>query len=343
MTPSPQPPAAFRHHVDLCTQHRIEGWTTAPSLILAINDGPVARIIPDMPRPDLIAAGIGPGQGFAYVLPRPLWTDDEISLHAEDGTGTRTRLDPASAQRVADLTRHADPQHRIGLEIGPLDRPVVPKIRFRVYTLDQAPRQTLQSRYGGFGVHLPSLNEPDFVSGEGSFLQAVGHLRFDYAIASHVIEHVPDMIGWLWQVWSVLKDGAVLSLAVPHAEKMFDAQRRLTTFADLLDPYFSRALRPGARQIVDAALGRALFYGKDVIEAAHAAFHLANHARKTALYCDTHCSVFTPASFAETLRCLDRCELLGFDLLDILHRDTDEFIAHLAKRSAKTLPGHITP
>jgi hypothetical protein len=329
--------------VDSCTQHRINGWTTAPSLILAINDAPVARITPDLPRPDLIEAGIGPGHGFSVFLPRPLWVDDEISLHAEDGTAVRARTDAATTARIAELTRYADPARQTGLEIGPLDRPLIPKGRFRIFTLDQASKQALTPRYQGHGVHIPSMVDPDFVVGDGDFLAAVGDLRFDYAVASHVIEHVPDMIGWLWQIWSVLQDGAVLSLAVPHAAKMFDAKRRLTTLADLLDPYFARATRPGARHIVDAALGGALFYGKDVAAAAFDAFHLANHARKTGLYCDTHCHVLTPESFAEILRCLDRCELLGFDLLGIGYRGDDEFTAHLARRAHKSLPDHIRP
>jgi hypothetical protein len=269
--------------------------------------------------------------------------DDVVSLHGPDGSTTRRHLDPESAARIRQLTRFADPSRRRGLEIGPLDRPLIPKGRFRIFTLDQASKQALTPRYQGHGVHIPSMVDPDFVVGDGDFLAAVGDLRFDYAVASHVIEHVPDMIGWLWQIWSVLQDGAVLSLAVPHAAKMFDAKRRLTTLADLLDPYFARATRPGARHIVDAALGGALFYGKDVAAAAFDAFHLANHARKTGLYCDTHCHVLTPESFAEILRCLDRCELLGFDLLGIGYRGDDEFTAHLARRAHKSLPDHIRP
>jgi len=310
---------------------------------VAINDAPVARVTPDLPRPDLIEAGIGPGHGFTVFLPRPLWLDDEISLHAEDGSTMRARIDPAAAARIAELTRYADPARQTGLEIGPLDRPLLPKPRFRVFYLDQASKADLTRRYQGHGVYIPAVADPDFAVGDGDFLSTVGDLRFDYAIASHVIEHVPDVIGWLWQIWSVLQDGAVLSLAVPHADKMFDAKRRLSTLADLLDPFFSRATQPGARQIVDAALGSALFHGQGVPTAAFHAFHLANHARKTALYCDTHCSVFTPESFAELLRCLDRCELLGFDLLGIAYRGNDEFTAHLARRADKLLPDHVRP
>jgi len=334
---------SFRHHLDQCTQHRLDGWTTAPSLVVAINDGPIGRITPDLPRPDLIEAGVGPGAGFSFFLPRPLWVDDEVSLHAADGSGHRQRIDAATAGRIAELTRFADPARQTGLEIGPLDRPLIPKSRFRVFYLDQAARHELVPRYTGHGVHLPALAEPDFAVGARPFLEAVGELRFDYAIASHVIEHVPDVIGWLWEVWSVLRDGAVLSLAVPHADKMFDARRRLTTLADLLDPYFGRATQPGARHIVDAALGAALYYGKDAVDAAFHAFHLANHARKAGLYCDTHCSVFTPESFGELMRCLDRCELLGFEVLAIGTRGDDEFTAHLRRRADKVLADHIRP
>jgi len=266
-----------------------------------------------------------------------------VSLHAEDGSVLRSRVDAATAGRIAELTRFADPACQTGLEIGPLDRPLIPKARFRVYYLDQAAGPQLKARYQGHGVHLPALVDPDFAIGDGDFLTAVGGLRFDYAIASHVIEHVPDVIGWLWQIWSVLEDGAVLSLAVPHKEKMFDAKRTLTTMADMMEPYHSRATQPTARQIMDAAMGSAAFYGKDPQEAVFQAFHLANHARKTGLYCDTHCSVFTPEGFADVMRCLDRCELLGFELVGMGYRGDDEFTAHLAKRAHKILPDHIRP
>jgi len=333
----------YRHWIDRATQHRLEGWSTAPTFIVAINDGPVARVTPDQPRPDLIAAGIGPGHGFSVFLPRPLWLDDEVSLHGPDGSVLRRRIDDAASARIRELTRHADPSRQVGLEIGPLDRPLIPRARFRVYYLDQAAKADLVPRYQAHGVHLPALVDPDFAIGGAPFVDVVGALRFDYAIASHVIEHVPDVIGWLWQVWSVLRDGAVLSLAIPHAEKIFDARRAVTTLADLTEPYFGKATRPGPRQIIDAMLGSAAYYGKDMVEAAFTSFHLANHARKTGLYCDTHCSVFTPASFAHVLRCLDKCELLGFEVLGIAHPGDDEFFAHLRKRADKMLPDHITP
>jgi SAM-dependent methyltransferase len=335
--------ATTRHWLDCCTQHYLEGWSTAPFVVLAINDGPIARIVPDRPRPDLIDAGIGLGHGFGFFLPQPLWLDDDVSLHGPDGSVFRTRLQASSAARIAELTRHVDPARKVGLEIGALDKPLLPKHRFRVFTLDQASRQDLVPRYQDHAVHLPALAEPDFVTGARTIPEVVGAKRFDYCVASHVIEHVPDMIGWLWQIWAVLQEDGVLSLAVPHAEHSFDKCRQLTTLADLAESFFARATQPGTRQIIDAILGDALYAKTDVLAAAFKGFHLANHARKAGLYCDTHCTVFTPASFAEVLLCLDRCELLGFDLLGISESGIDEFFVHLRKNPAKILPDHISP
>ncbi len=334
---------SFRHWVDSCTQHRLSGWTTAPTITVAVNDGPIARLTPSTPRPDLIEAGIGPGHGFDLFFPGPLWPDDEISIHGPDGSVLRRRMDEGVAGRIAELTRHFDPARQVGLEIGPLDRPLIPKSRFRVSYLDQAPKSDLAPRYTGHGVHIPALIDPDFACGSRDFVDVVGDLRFDYCVASHVIEHVPDMIGWLWQIHAVLKDRGVLALAIPHAEKTFDAKRNLTTFAELTEAYFGKFTQPNARQIMDDIQGSAAYHGTDALEAAFRGFHLANHARKVGLYCDTHCTVFTPHSFRDILLCLDRCELLGFQLLSMGYRGDDEFTAHLVKCATKTLPDHIKP
>jgi hypothetical protein len=327
-----------RHCLDSCSQLRLDGWSTAAALTIAINGAPVATIEPDIERSDLAQAGIGHGKGFSFFLAKPLWLDDVVSLQGPDAIPHRARIDARTAGRIAELIRFCDLYRNAGLEIGPLDRPLIPRDRFRIAYADQASKADLTRRYQGHNLNLSALSDPDYVLGGGCLQDAVGAARFGYAVASHVIEHVPDMIGWLWQVWAVLENGAVLSLAIPHAAHSFDKHRRLTTLADLVEPYFSRATRPGSRHIVDAALGDALYYGKDLMDCAFEAFHLANHVRTAGLYWDTHCSVLTPGSFTDLMRCLDRCGLLGFELLDVVHPGSDEFFAHLRKAGSKTPP-----
>jgi hypothetical protein len=61
--------ASYRHGIDSCSQHRLSGWSTSPSIDIAINDGRIAHIAPDLPRDDLVAAGIGrAGRGLGFEL-----------------------------------------------------------------------------------------------------------------------------------------------------------------------------------------------------------------------------------------------------------------------------------
>ncbi|WP_369012339.1 methyltransferase domain-containing protein, partial [Escherichia coli] len=63
-------------------------------------------------------------------------------------------------------------------------------------------------------------------TGSGSLAAIVGGAGlFDYAIASHVIEHVPNVLGWFRGIYEVLKPGAVFNLAVPDRRYTFDVVR----------------------------------------------------------------------------------------------------------------------
>jgi SAM-dependent methyltransferase len=330
--------------VDECTQHHICGWTTAPSLAIALNDGPIGQAMLGGPHAGAVEQGWRQARFFESVFPGALWLDDEIAASAPDGTRAIRRLDPVPASRVQEFLRYTDPARAVSLEVGPLDKPVLPKTRFRVYYLDDAPRQALAARFAGLGVQGEAVVEVDFASGGRPYADLVGDLRFGFALASHVVEHVPDMIGWLWQLWSVLRDGAVLALAVPDARRTFDSRRNLTTLAEVTEAYFGRYIRPSPRQIIDNLLGTALHHGSaDLLAEAFRAFHLANHSRKDGVYVDLHCHDFTPDSCVALLQALDRCGLLGFELLSLTTTDRDEFFVHLAKRDTKTLAEDIRP
>jgi hypothetical protein len=214
---NPNSPPALIHSIAFCTPHRLAGWSSAPWFDLAINDRHVARITPQVPRPDLAEAGIT-GAGFDLLFDQSIWFDDVVTLRGPDAITHKVQIDTKSGTRLRDMLRFIDPARQIGLEIGPLDRPLLPKHRFRVYYLDQAPVEQLKARYPGKS-QVTHMVVPDFTTGHAPFTEVVGERRFDDAVASHVIEHVPDFVGWLWNIWSVLKEKSVLSMAIPHAER----------------------------------------------------------------------------------------------------------------------------
>ncbi len=84
-----------------------------------------------------------------------------------------------------------------GLEIGPLTSPVVTKDQGEIYYLDHLSTDDLRKKY----VDDPSIDKSrivdvSFVAPDGDLSTACAGKQFDYVVASHVIEHIPNMIGW---------------------------------------------------------------------------------------------------------------------------------------------------
>jgi len=98
-----------------------------------------------------------------------------------------------------------------GLEIGPLMRPIITKDMGRVEYIDRATTEELRRWYSNNDqVDPASLVEVDHVWGSQTLFDCVGRERvYDYVVASHVIEHVPDLLGWLQEIASVLADGGI--------------------------------------------------------------------------------------------------------------------------------------
>ncbi|MBA3780525.1 MAG: methyltransferase domain-containing protein [Nocardioides sp.] len=72
---------------------------------------------------------------------------------------------------------------------------------------------------------------------------------YAWGIASHVIEHIPDLVGWLAQLADVVADDGVLVLAVPDKGYGFDAHRPLTTVGQILAAHEEGHTRPGVPSV----------------------------------------------------------------------------------------------
>ncbi len=154
--------------------------------------------------------------------------------------------------RVDKLLACIDPVVQSGLEIGALCRPIVSPGTGPIRYADHMDTAGLREKYAKDDtVDVEKIVDVSVVWGESTLPQAVGDARFDYVIASHVIEHVPDMVGWLQEVGAVLRPGGVLSLAIPDKRYTFDAARELTTFAALVESFFLKRRRPCFRDVLD--------------------------------------------------------------------------------------------
>lgn len=251
--------------------------------------------------------------------------------------------------RAAVMRRGIVPGRSRALEIGPLDRPVLAKPTYDVHYLDFTDSATLRAKYAedsGVG----GIVDVDVVwDGAAPLREVVGETRFDAVVAAHVIEHMPDPVGWLANLADVLTPGGLVNLVIPDKRVTFDVNRRLTEAADWIDAYLRHPSQPTYAQVFDfhtkavpdadlVALwaGTADYRGVVRDEGlATAALQACRELSEDGPHADVHCSVLTPASFVDIVEQLGELNLIDFALAELVPTaaNTIEFYARLVRLS----------
>lgn len=225
-----------------------------------------------------------------------------------------------------------------GLEIGPLASPRVRKTDGSVLYVDHAGTEELKQKYAsdqGMRGRLDQIVDVDYVIGDGQTIAEAVALEapFDYVIASHVIEHIPDPLGWMADLEHVLRPGGILSLVIPDKRYCFDINRSLTEISDLVDANLRHLRQPTYRQVYD-------FYSKALIDMVDTAAVWAGTAdyslvvpqdcddpdaagldacrrmQQSDAFVDVHCQVFTPDSFLALFEKLMHLGLVDFEIAE---------------------------
>jgi len=241
-------------------------------------------------------------------------------------------------------------QTAVGAEIGALCNPMLTKSDANILYVDYADAATLRQHYAGNPLVDPAkIVETDAIWGEKTLKEALGR-EVDFVIASHVIEHVPDLITWLNELHSVLSSSGEIRLAIPDRRFTFDFLRRETEMAEVLAAHLIRARVPQPYFLLD-------YYLNATAVDAHAAWRgevsaktlqrpdnldtavgLARDVIDNGTYRDAHCWVFTPHSFARLLEQLGRAGLikLACDRFFDTTENTIEFFVALKASDDRT-------
>ena len=216
---------------------------------------------------------------------------------------------PQIERRHKFLKRHIKMKKCSGLEIGPYDRPIVHKKHGPVKYLDYYSADELRAKSGA-GRVPEEVVDLDYVI-QGKRIGEVVTEKFDYVVASHVIEHVPNMIDWLNELSGVLVDGGRIFLAVPDKRYTFDIARPLTTTGQIIQNYKSGKTRPSYGDVFDVhryhkkVNPAVVWQGKFNVEKVPYTFDIAFSEKQGNIalkrYFDCHCSVFTCESFLEIM------------------------------------------
>ncbi len=179
--------------------------------------------------------------------------------------------------------------------------------------------------------------------------------KFDLIVANHVVEHVPDVIGWLNKLAFLLKPEGHIFLSVPDKNFTFDIMRDPSLTREIVDSFLSEKQQPSRADILDARyFRRDIKNGSDVwnglahhaikagsnINVAHT-IELLNKSAAEGTYIDAHCNVFTEASFVQVFKSLAE---MGFGDVKLIQtkpvqRPYNEFYA-LFQKNPDVSAGH---
>lgn len=213
------------------------------------------------------------------------------------------------------------------IEIGPSYSPLAPKRDgWDTTVIDHASQADLIAKYASDPNVDPSRIETvDYVWEGGSLAELIPqgeHGTFDAFIASHVIEHTTDVIGFLKAAETLIKADGTIILAVPDKRKCFDFYRYPSTTYDAIAAFEEKRSRHDRRTHFEYGMrmankgGAAGWLGDDTRDMVLAVpFEHAPGWLKvadSAGYVDAHNWVFVPASFE-----LLMLELVALDYLDL--------------------------
>jgi hypothetical protein len=132
-------------------------------------------------------------------------------------------------------------QSRI-LEIGPSYSPVYPRREgFNVSILDHLDTEALRAKYSAMSVDISLIEEVDFVWNGEAIHSAVDGQKFDFVLASHVVEHSTNFVQFLNDIGEALTENGKIILMVPDKRYCFDLFQPLTDTAKILSDHVRSA------------------------------------------------------------------------------------------------------
>jgi len=201
-----------------------------------------------------------------------------------------------------------------GLELGPLDRPIMAKRDgFDVQIVDYLDTESLREKYSTSDhpdIDPSAIEEVDFVSRGQSLTELIGDEGlYDWVVASHVIEHIPDLVTFMQDVERILRPEGRLALVVPDQRFTLDYYGEVSTTGQVLDAHAEGRTRPTAGQAFDHFARAATLAGTIAWSAADEGVPEMLHPYESARLAyqrslagddfggELHCWRFTPASF----------------------------------------------
>ena len=224
------------------------------------------------------------------------------------------------------------------LEIGPLCWPNVKKEPgVNVYYSDIKTTEEVKEHYKNHPIPIDQIVNIDFLIGEEGYSASLKDIKkFDYVIATHVIEHIPQLIMFFHDISGILNNQGKLCLTIPDKRFCFDRLRYPTSFAECYDIYM-RKIKDLPFRVLDHLISSTkndpVYWWNEAsnfkyMPCEKATIDSAKEMYLQALkgeYYDVHFSVFTPESFLLLLLNMLEFNLLPFRCIEFDNTEINTF------------------
>jgi hypothetical protein len=236
-----------------------------------------------------------------------------------------------------------------GIEIGPSYDPVAPKKDgYQVEIIDYMDREQLIVKYKNWQVRpesLEKIEEVDFIWKGENYATLTGKSKYyDWIIASHVIEHVPDLIGFLNDCDAILKVDGVISLVIPDKRYCFDHFRPISGISKIIDNHISGSRLPTPGAVAEFYLNRVSKADRIAWDSNTTGEYKVLHSMEQTLqemkavaegtYVDTHVWCFVPHSFRLIIQDLFQLGMTPFREIGFHSTEGCEFFITLGRRGS---------
>jgi SAM-dependent methyltransferase len=239
------------------------------------------------------------------------------------------------------------------MEIGPSHNPIAPKREgWDTCIVDHTTRAGLIEKYEYSDARAAVVESVDVVWSGGALHEQIPRTHygtFDAIIASHVLEHMPDPLGFLVSCQIILRPGGRVVLALPDKRRCFDFFGGLTTAGDWIENHLNgrntHTPRTAWNEVAyavrnDGAIG----WGSGGIGELSFLHSLSRamgctlrSAHRTSEYFDHHAWRFVPASFALIILELGAVDYLHLHIRHLSDVEQHEFFVDLVNDSESTM------
>ena len=227
------------------------------------------------------------------------------------------------------------------IEIGPFCNPLISSEN--VVYFDVLNTEELLKRAQKIGHPIRSVPQIHYVSPTGDL--SVVDRKFALAVSSHCVEHQPDLIRHLQQVHYLLEPSGYYCLLIPDKRYCFDHALAESNLAQILEAHNEGRRKHTLSRVIEH---RALTTHNNPVRhwngdhfdpqwhesiSARAKSAIVEFEAAAGTYIDVHAWQFTPESFADIIRTLNKMGLIGLDVALVCNTPfgNNEFVCILKK------------